>query len=177
PAQMGPSLRFILERILPEKIDPKISLLIDALREHVRLPGAPERKHFTYLVRRGSGKKDPKADDYLRYASEHAACPGEPDLQAILLVLRELGFADMPARCKELSAERFNHAPAILNQFQVYAQAYRPNKLGTLPAVFKDIATLNDYRTLHLDAFGMAAEVVALERHLLDRGIACIVDT
>ena len=32
----------------------------------------------------------------------------------ILLVLRELGFADVPARCKELSAERFNHAPAIL---------------------------------------------------------------
>src|SRR5205814_50255 len=40
PAQMGPSLRFILERILPEKIDPKLSLLIEALRAHVRLPGA-----------------------------------------------------------------------------------------------------------------------------------------
>src|SRR5439155_15421033 len=32
PAQMGPSLRFVLERILPEKIDPKVSMLIDALR-------------------------------------------------------------------------------------------------------------------------------------------------
>src|SRR5262249_27244461 len=66
PAQMGPSLRFILERILPEKIDPKLSLLIDALRNHVRLPGAQERKHFTYLVRKWSGKKEPKPDDYLR---------------------------------------------------------------------------------------------------------------
>src|SRR5262249_49732339 len=52
-----------------------------------------------------------------------------------------------------------------------------PNKLGTLPAVFTDIATLDDYRTLHLDAFGMAEEVKVLERFLLERGIVCIVDT
>jgi MoxR-like ATPase len=177
PGQLGPSLRFVLERILPEKIDPKVSMLIDALRTHVRLPGASERKHFTYLVRKWSGKQEPKPDDYLRYAFEHAAFLGEPDLQAILGVLRELGFADVPARCKELSAERFNHAPAILNQFQVYAASYRPNKLGALPVVFKDIAGLDDYRTLHLDAFGMADEVRVLQRHLLDRGIVCIVDT
>jgi hypothetical protein len=177
PTQMGPSLRFILERILPEKIDPKVSLLLDALRKHVRLPGVSERKHFTYLVRKWSGKKHPKPEDYLRYAFEHASHLGEPDLQAILLVLRELGFSDVPARCKELSVERFNHAPAILNEFQVYAQSYRPNKLGELPAVFRDIATLNDYRTLHLDAFGMAEEVKVLQRHLTGRGIVCIVDT
>jgi hypothetical protein len=177
PAQMGPSLRFILERVLPDKIDPKISMLIDALRVHVRLPGASERKHFTYLVRKWCGKKEPKPDDYLSYAFEHAATLSEANLQAILVVLRELGFSDVPARCKELSAERFNHAPAILNQFQVYAQSYRPNKLGALPAVFKDIATLNDYRTLHLDAFGMSEEVKVLERHLINRGIVCIVDT
>jgi hypothetical protein len=177
PAQMGPTLRFILQRILPEKIDPKVSMLIDALRTHVRFPGASERKHFTYLVRKWCGKKEPKPDDYLRYAFEHAAFMGEPDLQAILVVLRELGFSDVPARCKELSAERFNHAPAILNQFQIYAASYRPNKLGTLPAVFKDIATLDDHRTLHLDAFGMAEEVKVLEGHLLERGIVCIVDT
>ncbi len=177
PAQMGPGLRFILERILPEKIDPKVSLLIDALREHVRLPGVQERKHFTYLVRRWSGRKEPRPEDYLRYAFEHAAVLGEPDLQAVLVVLRELGFADVPARCRELSAERFNHAPAILGQFQVYTRSYRPNKLGPLPAVFRDVATLDDYRTLHLDAFGMAAEVEALERHLTGRGIVCIVDT
>ncbi|OAI49376.1 hypothetical protein AYO44_06500 [Planctomycetaceae bacterium SCGC AG-212-F19] len=177
PGQLGPSLRFILERILPEKIDPKVSLLIDALRENVRLPGAAERKHFTYLVRKWSGKKVPKADDYLRYAFEHAAFIGEPALQAILTVLRELGFADVPARCHALSAERFNHAPAILTQFQVFARSYRPSKLGQLPAVFRDIATLNDYRTLHLDAFGMAEEVKLLERHLTARGIVCIVDT
>jgi MoxR-like ATPase len=176
-SQMGPSLRFILERILPEKIDPKVSMLIDVLRTHVRLPGAGERKHFTYLVRQWCGKKDPRPDDYLRYVFEHAAYLGEPELQAILRVLRELGFADVPARCKELSAERFNHAPAILNQFQVYARSYRPNKLGTLPVLFKDIATLDDYRSLHLDAFGMAEEVKVLERHLLERGIVCIVDT
>jgi MoxR-like ATPase len=83
----------------------------------------------------------------------------------------------VPARCRELSTERFNHAPAILNQFRVYAGSYRPNKLGSLPVVFKDVATLDDYRTLHLDAFGMSAEVAELERHLLDRGIVCIVDT
>jgi MoxR-like ATPase len=177
PAQMGPSLRFVLERVLPEKIDPKVSMLIDALRGRVRLPGIAERKHFTYLVRKWSGKKEPKPDDYLRYAFEHAAFLSEPDLQAILFVLRELGFSDVPERCKELSAERFNHAPAILNQFQIYAQSYRPNKLGALPAVFRDIATLNDYRTLHLDAFGMSEEVKMLERHLIGRGIACIVDT
>jgi MoxR-like ATPase len=177
PAQMGASLRFILERVLPEKIDPKVSMLIDALRTHVRLPGVSERKHFTYLVRKWSGKKEPKPDAYLRYAFEHAAFLSEPDLQAILFVLRELGFSDVPQRCKELSAERFNHAPAILNQFQVYASSYRPNKLGALPAVFRDMATLNDYRTLHLDAFGMAEEVKALERHLTSRGIVCIVDT
>ncbi len=176
-AQMGPSLRFILERILPEKIDPKLGMLIDALRTHVRLPGAAERKHFAYLVRQWCGKKEPRPDDYLLYAFEHAAYLAESDLQAILLVLRELGFADVPPRCKELSAERFNNAPAILEQFQVYARSYRPNKLGTLPAVFKDIATLDDYRTLHLDAFGMAEEVKVLERHLLERGIVCIVDT
>ncbi len=152
-------------------------MLIDTLCAHVRLPGATSRKHFTYLVRKWSGKKEPKADDYLLYAFEHAAFLGEPNLQAILRVLRELGFADVPARCKVLSTERFNHAPAILNQFQVYAASYRPNKLGALPAVFKDIATLDDYRTLHLDAFGMAAEVKVLERHLLERGIVCIVDT
>jgi len=177
PAQMGPSLRFILERILPDKIDPKVSLLIDALQTHVRLPGTSERKHFTYLVRKWSGKKDPKPEDYLQYAFEHAAFLAEPDLQAILPVLRELGFSDVPARCKELSAERFNHSPAILTQFQVYAQSYRPNKLGDLPAVFRDIATLNDYRTLHLDAFGMSEEVQVLERQLTTRGIVCIVDT
>jgi hypothetical protein len=177
PAQMGPILRFILERILPEKRDPKLTMLIDALLMHVRLPGASDRKHFTYLVREWSGKKTPGADDYLLYAFEHAAFLAEPDLQVILLWLRELGFADVPARCKELSAERFNHAPAILQQFQVYAGSYRPNKLGALPAVFKDVATLNDYRTLHLDAFGMAEEVKLLERHLVERGIACIVDT
>jgi MoxR-like ATPase len=176
-AQMGPALRFILERILPEKIDPKLSLLIDALRSHVRLPGASERKHLTYLVRKWSGKKEPKPDDYLLYAFEHAAFLGEPDLQAVLLVLRELGFSEVPPRCKELSAERFNHAPAILRQFEVYARSYRPNKLGELPAVFTDIATLDDYRTLHLDAFGMSDEVKVLEHHLLDRGIVCIVDT
>ena len=174
---MGPSLRFILERILPEKLDPKVSMLIDALRTHVRLPGAAERKHFLYLVRAWTGKRAPQPDDYLRYAFEHAAFIAEPDLQAILLVLRELGFADIPVRCKELSTERFNHAPTLLNQFQVYARSYRPNKLGSLPALFKDIATLDDYRTLHLDAFGMAEEVKVLERHLLDRGIVCIVDT
>jgi hypothetical protein len=177
PAQMGPSLRFILERILPEKIDPKLSMLLDALRTHVRLPGVSERKHLTYLVRKWSGKKNPEPDDYLRYAFEHAAYLSEPDLQAILLVLRELGFSDVPARCQELSAERFNHAPAILSQFQVYARSYRPNKLGQLPAVFRDIVTLNDYRTLHLDAFGMSEEVQVLERHLTSRGIVCIVDT
>jgi hypothetical protein len=177
PAQMGPALRFVLERVLPEKVDPKVGMLIDALRAHVRLPGVSERKHFTYLVRRWSGKKHPGAEDYLRYAFEHAAFLGEPDLQAILLVLRELGFSDVPARCKELSAERFNHAPALLNQFRVYARSYRPNKLGALPAVFKDLATLDDYRTAHLDSFGMAEEVKLLERHLLERGIVCIVDT
>jgi hypothetical protein len=177
PAQMGPSLRFVLQRILPEKIDPKVGLLIDALLAHVRLPGAGTRKHLTYLVRKWSGKKEPRAEDYLRYAFEHAAFLGETDLQAILRVLRELGFSDVPGRCKELSVERFNHAPAVLEQFQVYARAYRPNKLGALPAVFKDIATLDDYRTLRLDAFGMAEEVRLLERHLLERGIVCIVDT
>ncbi len=177
PAQMGPSLRFVLQRILPEKIDPKVRILIDALRTHVRLPGAVERKHFTYLVRRWSGKKEPGPDDYLRYTFEHAAFLGEPELGAILRVWRELGRTDVPPRCKELSAERFNHAPAILEQFRVYASSYRPNKLGTLPALFKDAATLDDYRTLHLDAFGMAEEVRQLERHLLERGIACIVDT
>jgi hypothetical protein len=176
-AQLGPTLRFILERILPEKLDPKVGMLIDALRNRVRLPGASERKHFNYLVRTWCGRKQPRPDDYLQYAFEHAAYLSEPDLQAILLVLRELGFADVPLRCRELSVERFNHAPAILNQFRVYAGSYRPNKLGDLPAVFKDIATLDDYRTLHLDAFGMSAEVAALERHLLDRGIVCIVDT
>src|ERR1043165_6893095 len=51
------------------------------------------------------------------------------------------------------------------------------NELGTLPALFKDLATLDDYRMLHLDAFGMAEEVKMLEHHLLDRAIACIVDT
>jgi hypothetical protein len=177
PSQMGPSLRFVLERILPDKIDPKIGMLIDALRTHVRMPGASERKHFTYLVRKWSGKKTPKPEDYVRYAFEHAAFLSEPDLQAILLVLRELGFADVPARCKELSAERFNHAPAILRQFQVYASSYHPNKLGELPALFRDIATLNDYRTLHLDAFGMSEEVKVLERYLIERGIVCVVDT
>jgi AAA domain (Cdc48 subfamily) len=177
PAHMGPSVRFVLERILPEKIDPKVSILIDALQEHVRLPGVSERKHLTYLVRKWSGKKDPRPEEYLRYAFEHAAFLGEPELQNILIVLRELGFADVPPRCKQLSAERFNHAPAILNQYQVYAGSYRPNKLGALPAVFKDIATLNDYRTLHLDAFGMSDEVKILERHLIERGIVCIVDT
>jgi MoxR-like ATPase len=176
-AQMGPSLRFVLERILPEKLDPKVSVLIDALRTHVRLPGVAERKHFTYLVRKWSGKKEPKADDYLLYAFEHTAYLGESNLQAILLVLRQLGFADVPPRCKELSAERFNHAPAILKQFQVYSESYGPNKLGELPVVFRDIATLNDYRTLHLDAFGMAEEVEVLQRHLIGRGIVCIVDT
>src|SRR5207253_8709357 len=70
PSQLGPGLRFVLERILPEKIDPKVSMLIDALRTQVRLPGATERKHFTYLVRKWSGRKNPKADDYLRYAFE-----------------------------------------------------------------------------------------------------------
>jgi hypothetical protein len=177
PAQMGPSLRFVLERVLPEKIDPKVSMLIEALRTHVRLPGIAERKHFTYLVRQWSGKKEPKPDDYLRYAFEHAAFLSEPDLQAILIVLRELGLADVPPRCKELSVERFNHAPAVLNQFQIYARSYRPNKLGDLPAVFRDVASLNDYRTLHLDAFGMSEEVKILERHLITRGIVCIVDT
>src|SRR5205085_6243913 len=136
-----------------------------------------ERKHFTYLVRRWCGKREPKPDDYLRYAFEHAAFLAETDLQAILLVLRELGFSDVPERCRVLSAERFNHAPAVLDQFRVYARSYRPNKLGALPVVFKDVATLDDYRTLHLDAFGMAAEVRVLERHLLDRGIVCVVDT
>jgi hypothetical protein len=177
PAQMGPTLRFVLERVLPEKIDPKVSMLIDAIRTHIRLPGATERKHFTYLVRKWSGRRNPRADDYLEYAFEHAAFLGEPDLQAILLVLRELGFADVPPRCRELSAERFNHAPTILHQFKYYAAAYRPNKLGALPAVFKDIATLDDYRTLHLDAFGMSDEVEILQHHLLERGIVCIVDT
>ena len=81
-------------------------------------------------------------------------------------MLRELGFADIPARCKELSTERFNHAPTLLNQFQVYARSYRPNKLGSLPAVFRTSPPSNDYRTLHLDAFGMAEEVKVLERHL-----------
>ena len=75
---------------------------------------------------------------YSNHRPENAAYLDEPDLQAVLLVLRELGFADVPARCKELSAERFNHAPAIINQFQVYAQSYRPNKLGELPAVFRE---------------------------------------
>jgi hypothetical protein len=105
PAQMGPSLRFVLQRILPEKIDPKVGLLIDALLAHVRLPGAGARKHLTYLVRKWSGKKEPKAEDYLCYAFEHAAFLGESDLQAILRVLRELGFSDVPVRCKELSVE------------------------------------------------------------------------
>ncbi len=177
PAQMGPALRFVLQRILPEKLDPKIGLLIDALLKHVRIPGAGDRKHFLYLVKKWSAKKEPAADDFLRYAFEHAAFLGEPDLQSVLAVLRELGFADVPARCKELSTERFNHAPAILNQFQVYAGSYRPNKLGALPAVFTDIATLNDYRGLRLDAFGMTGEVQQLEHHLLDRGIVCVVDT
>jgi MoxR-like ATPase len=177
PAQMGPTLRFILERILPEKLDPKVGMLVDALRTRVRIPGAVERKHFTYLVRTWCGRRNPQPDDYLRYAFEHAAYLGEADLQAILLVMRELGFAEVPARCRELSAERFNHAPAILNQFRVYAESYRPNKLGALPAVFKDSATLDDYRTLHLDTFGMSAEVAELERHLNERGIVCIVDT
>jgi hypothetical protein len=177
PGQMGQTLRFILERILPEKIDPKLSILLDVLRAHVRLPGVSERKHFTYLVRKWSGKKNPEPDDYVCYAFEHAAYLSEPDLQAILLILRELGFSDVPARCKELSAERFNHAPAILSQFQVYARSYRPNKLGQLPAVFRDLATLNDYRTLHLDAFGMSEEATLLEHHLIGRGIVCIVDT
>lgn len=177
PSQMGPTLRFVLGRVLPEKIDPKVGMLVEALRTHVRLPGAAERKHFTYLVRAWCGKKEPKPDDYLRYAFEHAAYLGERDLQAVLLVLRELGFSDVPARCRELSAERFNHAPAILNQFRVYAGSYRPNKLGALPAVFKDIATLDDYRAASLDAFGMSEEVRVLERHLLGRGIVCVVDT
>ena len=91
-----PNLR-LLERVLPDRIDPKVSMLIDALRSHVRLPGAGERKHFTYLIRRWCGRKDPGPDDYLRYAFEHAAFLGEPDLQAVLLVLRELGFSDVPA--------------------------------------------------------------------------------
>ncbi len=100
PSQMGPSLRFILERILPEKLDPKVSMLIDALRSHVRLPGAAERKHFLYLVRAWTGKRAPQPDDYLRYAFEHAAFIAECDLQAILLVLRELGFADIPGAAR-----------------------------------------------------------------------------
>lgn len=175
--EMGASLKFILNRILPEKIDPKVSMLIDAIQANVDIPGVSERKQLTYLVRQWSGKKNPKPEDYLEYAFEHAAFLNERDLQSILLVLRELGFSDIPQRCRQLSAERFNHSPSILTQFQIYVGSYNPNKLGELPALFKDVATLDDYRSLHLDAFGMAEEAKLLERHLIERGIACIVDT
>ncbi len=175
--ELGASLKFILERILPEKIDPKVGMLIDALQAQVELPGITERKHFTYLVKAWSGKRKPKPEDYLAYTFEHATTFNEANLQAILHVLRELGIAELPPRCRELSAERFNHAPAILKQFQIYSESYKPNKLGQLPAVFTDIATLDAYRSLHLDAYGMAEEVRLLERHLMERGIVCIVDT
>jgi hypothetical protein len=97
------------------------------------------------------------------------------DLQAILLV-RELGFSEVPARCKELSVERFNHAPAILEQFQVYARSYRPNKLGTLPVSSR---TLPPSMTPHAPPRRLrhVAGGQSAERHLLDRGIVCIVDT
>ncbi|MGE3808142.1 MAG: AAA family ATPase, partial [Gemmataceae bacterium] len=174
--EIGPSLRFILARILPEKFDPQVSMIVDTLLKQVRLPGVSERKHFAYLVKAWSGRRQPGPEDYLAYTFEHAVAFDERSLQKVLLVLRELGYSEIPRRCQELSRERFNHAPAILSTFERYTRNYRPGKLGQLPAVFRDVATLNDYRSLRLDAFGMSEEVAELERHLLERDIVCIVD-
>ena len=149
---------------------------LDALADTSGCPVRVGAEALLCLVRQWSGKKEPRPDDFLHYAFEHAAYLGEPALQSILLVLRELGLSDVPARCKELSAERFNHAPAILGQFQVYERgAYSAQQAGNaLPAVFKDDRHARRLpASLHLDAFGMGDEVAQPPAYLLDRGIAC----
>ena len=106
----------------------------------------PGRRIRALHLPHADGAGGRKADDYLRYAFEHARTSANR-IYKRPIVLRELGFADVPQRCGTLGG-RFSHAPAVLDQFPRLRRSYRPTS-STIAAVFKDIATLGDYRTLH----------------------------
>lgn len=175
-SEINSSLQYLLARVLPNNPDPKVGLLIDRLKSLTPLVGIRDRKEFTYLVSKSSSKQKPQLQDYLEYAFERSAYLSQQDLVEVFGIIRELGVPHLPDRCKQIVVDRFRHSAAFVEQAQLYNQRYRPEKIGTLPPIFADQATLSSYLQLRLDAFGMQEEVGALDRHLRESGIVAIVD-
>lgn len=174
--EVSPSLQYVISGILPEKVDPKITLLIDTILAQTELPGISDQKELKYLVRQYSGKRNPGVTEYLEYTFEHSAYLEQEQFLKLLDTLRTLGVAELPERCMELARERFRLPGATVPQFEVFNRRYQPQKLGAMPPAFEDAATFERYMSLKLDSFGMAHEVAAIEKHLCERGVVAIVD-
>jgi MoxR-like ATPase len=170
------SVRFLIAGIVPQREDPKLHLLVDAIASYLELPGVQSRSELSALAKEATGRKELSAKDLLDYTFERLPSMSHEDLLKILDVLHRLRMPRLSPRAEEISLERFKHPPYILSSFALYAERYRPNKIGTCPDIFRNRASFTDYLDTGIDAFGVEPEVQAVQRHLTERGIVAIVD-
>jgi glycosyltransferase involved in cell wall biosynthesis len=176
PREISASVRFVAAGVLPDKADPALSLLVDTILIHVSLPGVGDQKDLNHVVKTWSGKKNPKAADFLEYAFEHTAVLPKEDYYELLDALRSAGVQELPERCHTLAAERFRLPRHSLSDFELFNRRYQPQKLGHAPVIFDDLATFRGYTDLKLDAIGMSHEVKQIEQLLETEGMVCVVD-
>lgn len=176
--EINPSLALIASDIQTErKMQPELVRLLGHILQDFSIPGVMKTEELSYLVQQANGNVKPSVDHYLEYVFRHSAAVSQEQLMRLLGILREIGFPTLPDRCKKLACERFELPAQVIDQFAVYNTSYKPTKVGPLPPMFEDLATLEGYQSLHLDAFGMSAEVREIERHLRESGIVTIVDS
>lgn len=176
PAEINRSVDYVCAGILPDKTPANIALLQNTLNQVFEIPGVNSRFELTSVVREYTGKRNPSIDQYLEYVLDRTPAVSEYQFFVLADTLLELRHTKLPERCKEILVGRHHVPVRALVNFEEYAGAYRPDKLGELPGLFEDMATVASFDELQLDSCGMGSEVARLEACLANGSVVGIVD-
>ena len=174
------SIQYLISDILPNKINPKISLLADFIVSEIDLPGINSTKQLNRQIAFAIGKSEiqkPTIEDYLLYVFERANEINLNDLYNLLDLLLSFEINKIPDECIVLAETRFNIPKKIFDDYARFRSLYKPDKIGYLPNIFQDLATLETFTSNHLDSFGMSQEVSQICELLKDHNIVTVVDS
>ncbi len=172
------SAKFVVSDLLPQSSDPETGEILKNLVKAFPVSTVRTPSELKYAAMQWAGKKKATLADCLDYTFHHTTKPVEERaLRALLETYSRLSAGHFPAESQRVLIAKHNIPKSLFDLYDRYLESYRPHKLGELPAIFEDRATLSDYKDMHLDTVGMSLEVRLLEQHLAEGdGIVGIVD-
>lgn len=133
------SVRLLLEKLSASRVDPRVGPVVDILLAALQLPGISTRAELHYLTEQWS-QATAILDRLLEYAFEHATKITESDLTGLLGLLAA-HRVKLPESCRAVAVGRFRITPGLIDDFNRFADSYRPAKLGDPPKMFEDRAS------------------------------------